>query len=132
MEAMGSKFIIDRMEYKDGHTFLHIAYDKENRLFYNAHFAIELRPHIRSYSIGQTMEMGSAQLKNGEELRHGLQRLKDNLGDDGEEILKDADLQANITGVNFRISDEHEEIEIKLKGLSTIRFSGEKVKIPVK
>ncbi|NLC76689.1 MAG: hypothetical protein GX750_03605 [Clostridia bacterium] len=132
MEAMGSKFIIDRMEYQDGHTLLHIAYDQENRWFYNAHFAIELPPHISSYSIGQIMEMGSVQLKNGEELQQGLQRLKDNLGDDGEEILKDADLQANITGVNFRISDEHEEIEIKLEGLSAIRFSGEKVKIPVK
>lgn len=131
IEARGSRFTIDRMEYQDGNTLLHIAYDQENRWFYNAHFGVELPPVVNGYSIGWISEMGSVELENGEELEQGFRRLKNNLGDYGGEVLND-DLRRNVIGVNLRISGEYEEIDIKLESLSAIRYSGEKVRIHLK
>lgn len=130
IEAMGSSFTIDKMEHKDGQTLLHITFGEENRWFYDADFSIRV-PGASSLRVRQDSEMGLAQLKDREELKKGLQRLKDNVGDYDWE-LKDVDLEQNVIGKKLEISGEREEVEVYLNSLSTIRFSGKTVKMPLK
>ena len=130
IEVLGSSFTIDKMEHKDGQTLLHITFGEENRWFYDADFSIRV-PGASSLRVRQDSEMGLAQLKDREELKKGLQRLKDNVGDYDWE-LKDVDLEQNVIGKKLEISGEREEVEVYLNSLSTIRFSGKTVKIPLK
>lgn len=130
IEALGSTFIIDHMEHQDGQTLLHITYDQENRWFHNAAFDIRV-PTASSIKVRSETEMGFVELQGIEELKVGLQRLKDKVGDYDLE-LKEIDLEQRPSGQNISISGEREEVEVKLSSLSAIRYSGESVKIPVK
>lgn len=133
IEVMGSSFTIDRMKYRNGQTLLHIAYDRENRWFYDADFKIDPPPHWRSrFSVIMRFEMGTVQLNSAEELKKGLEQLKNSLGEAAKELLKDVDLERGFVGANIEISGEHEEVEVSLVGLSILRYSGETIGIPLK
>lgn len=130
LEAPGSSFIIDQMEHKDGKTVLHITFAKDNRWYYDADFRIKV-PGAGSLRVIWESEMGFAQLIDEEELQEGLQRLQDLVGEyDGR--LQYVDLGQYVIGKAIVVSGEYEEVEVKLSSLSTIRFSGESVKISIK
>lgn len=129
-EAPGSSFIIDQMEHKDGKTVLHITFAKDNRWYYDADFRIKV-PGASSLRVIWESETGLAQLINEEELQEGLQRLRDLVGEYDVE-LQYIDLGQNVIGKDIVVGGEHEEVEINLVGLSTFRYSGETVGIPLK
>lgn len=130
IEALGNTFVIDQMEYREGRTLLHVTFDRENRWFFNASFDIRV-PGATSLKVRSETEMGPVEWRDEEDLKAGWQRLRERLKD-YPWGLEDINTAHNPVGTRITISGERREVELSLVGLTTVRFSGDTVKIPVR
>lgn len=128
--ALENTFTIDKMEIKDGKTWLNIDFGTKNRKFYTAY--VDLKA-TKGFGLSYQGEFRDAYLefKEKERLEQGLLKLKNNLGKHAEKFLKDVDPNQGIIGKYYQIKGQHNEIEVNIRSITTKFFSGEIVSIPV-